>query len=76
MWALPGDTLVSTVPTLPVREHTVITALKAHGFGDVTGDEAGFFHGVNEVSRGLKHRVVGHEVSGSNTGVIAEDVNC
>lgn len=63
-------------PHLPVWEHTIITAVLAHGIGDVTSDEAGFLHGVNEVGGGLKHGVVGHEVCGSNTRVVAKDVNC
>lgn len=62
--------------TLPVREHAVVASFKAHGFGDVTGNEDGFSHGVSKVSRGLKHGVVGHEVSGSDTRVIADEVNC
>lgn len=61
---------------LPVWEHTVSTSFLAHGFGDVISDEAGFFHGINKVSRGPKHSVVGHEVCGSDTRVIVKDVNC
>lgn len=59
----------------PVWEHTVIAPFEAHGFGDVTGDEDGFSQGVSKVSGGLQHGVVGHEVSGSDTRVIAEDVH-
>lgn len=61
---------------LPVWEYMVVTSFLAHGFGDVTSDEASFSHGVNKVSRGLKHGVVGHEVRGSDTRVITKDVNC
>lgn len=73
-WALTQDTSLTKF-TLPVREHTVSTSFEAHGCGDVPGDEDGFAHGVSEVSRGLQHGVVGHEVRGSDTRVVAEDVN-
>lgn len=76
VWALPQDILIYKIHTLPVWEHTVITSFQAHGSGDVAGDEAGLFHGVDEVSRGLEHRVVGHEVRGSDARAVAEDVNC
>lgn len=40
--------------------------LLVHGPGDVVGDEAGLLHGIDEVSRGLQHCVVGHEICGSH----------
>lgn len=60
---------------LPVREHTVVTPLRTHGFCDVTGYEPSFLHGINIVSRGLKYGVVGHEVSGPDISVISHNVN-
>lgn len=63
------------LPVLPVREHAVVTPLRIHGFCDVSGYKLGFFHGINEVSRGLKYSVVSHEVSGPNISVISDDVN-
>ena len=61
--------------TSPVWEHAVITPLLVHGSGDVVGDEAGLLHGVNEVGRGLQHRVVGHEVRGSHARAVVQDVD-
>ena len=65
-----------TPSSVPVWEHAVTTSSLAHGFGDVTSNEAGFFHGINEVRRGLQHGVVGHEVCGSDTRAVVKDVNC
>lgn len=70
--AAPQDILMYT---LPVWEHAVITPLLVHGSGDVAGDEAGLLHGVNEVGRGLQHRVVGHEVRGAHDRAIVQDVD-
>ena len=70
--AAPQDTLVYT---LPVWEHPVITPLLVHGPGDVVGDEAGLLHGIDEVSRGLQHRVVGHEICGSHARAVVQDVD-
>lgn len=74
LWVLTQDTSFIKFK-LPVREHTVTASFEAHGFGDVAGDKDGFSHGISKVSRGLKHSVVGHEVSGTDSRVIAEDVN-
>ena len=70
--AAPQDTLVYTIP---VWEHPVITPLLVHGPGDVAGDEVGLLHGIDEVSRGLQHRVVGHEVRGSHPRAVVQDVD-
>lgn len=56
----PGRGTLPRTPscTLPVWEHPGDHPLLVHGPGDVVGDEAGLLHGIDEVSRGLQHRVV------------------
>lgn len=56
--------LPRTLYTLPVWEHPVITPCWFMVLVMLLAYEAGLLHGIDEVSRGLQHRVVGHEICG------------